>query len=51
MLYLKDQECWAGDYVYHAIAVIIALLLFIFFLLPCNKLFIELRNNKKNTFS
>ncbi|CAK90047.1 unnamed protein product (macronuclear) [Paramecium tetraurelia] len=51
MVYLVDQECWVGDYYYHAIFVIISLLLFIFFVIICSKLFIELRNNKKNTFS
>ncbi|CAD8169114.1 unnamed protein product [Paramecium octaurelia] len=51
MVYLIDQECWVGDYYYHAIFVIISLLLFIFVVIICSQLFIELRNNKKNTFS
>ncbi|CAD8183898.1 unnamed protein product [Paramecium pentaurelia] len=51
MLYLVDQECWVGDYYYHAIFVIISLVLFILVVLVCSQIFTELRNNKKNTFS
>ncbi|CAD8128630.1 unnamed protein product [Paramecium sonneborni] len=51
MLYVIEQECWVGDYVYHAIVVIISLILLLFLLLACNKIFIDLNKNKKNTFS
>ncbi|CAD8104642.1 unnamed protein product [Paramecium sonneborni] len=51
MLYLVEQECWVGDYVYHAIIVILSLFILLFLLLTCNKIFIDLKNNKKNTFS
>ncbi|CAD8076307.1 unnamed protein product [Paramecium primaurelia] len=51
MFYTTDQVCWTGNYIIHACIVIFSLIVLIFIVIIGSKLFIEVRNNRKNTFS
>ncbi|CAD8178454.1 unnamed protein product [Paramecium pentaurelia] len=51
MLYTTDQVCWTGSYIIHACIVVFSLIVLIFIVIIGSKLFIEVRNNRKNAFS
>ncbi|CAD8105500.1 unnamed protein product [Paramecium sonneborni] len=51
MLYTIDQECWTGSYIIHACIVIFSLMIMFLIVIIGSKLFIEVKNNKKNAFS
>ncbi|CAD8199377.1 unnamed protein product [Paramecium pentaurelia] len=51
MLYTTDQECWTSSYIIHAIVVIFSIAFIFLIVFIGSQLFIEIRNNKKNTFS
>ncbi|CAK91235.1 unnamed protein product (macronuclear) [Paramecium tetraurelia] len=51
MFYTTDQVCWQDSYIIHACIVIFSLAVLFFIVIIGSQLFIEVRNNQKNTFS
>ncbi|CAD8180491.1 unnamed protein product [Paramecium octaurelia] len=51
MLYTTDQECWTSGYIMHVCVVIFSITIMFLIVVIGSKLFIEIRNNRKNAFS